>query len=252
MPKDTATKKSPNNLDLWNKVERTDPDRTKQFNRGGGFKGTAINATYLAKCATEQFGPIGIGWGVDVIEERYVEGHPLSNNNDVTTHATIHVVRVRLWHSGDREKYVEHFGQTTFVGKNKNGLFTDEEAPKKSLTDATNKCLSMLGFSADIFLGLFDDNKYVTELREDKKIETTQAANDKKSALKIEVDDQVQLIRAASKKGRKAVEAAREQALIVFTSAKKQDKALAQYLSSELQKALDATKGGVVGQQQAA
>ena len=46
------------------------------------------------------------------------------------------------WNQGE----VTHFGQTTFVGANKHGLFTDEEAPKKSLTDATNKALSMLGF----------------------------------------------------------------------------------------------------------
>jgi hypothetical protein len=64
-------------------------------------------------------------------------------------------------HSGNGT--VEHFGQTTFVGKNKNGYFTDEEAPKKSLTDAIGKALSMLGFSADIYLGLFDDNKYVND-----------------------------------------------------------------------------------------
>jgi hypothetical protein len=59
---------------------------------------------------------------------------------------------------------VKHYGATTFVGEDKNGVFTDEEAPKKSLTDALTKALSMWGFSADVFLGLYDDNKYVASL----------------------------------------------------------------------------------------
>jgi hypothetical protein len=57
-----------------------------------------------------------------------------------------------------------HFGQTTFVGSNKYGPFTDEEAPKKSLTDATTKALSMLGFGGDIFTGLYDDEDYRQEV----------------------------------------------------------------------------------------
>jgi len=44
---------------------------------------------------------------------------------------------------------------------------TDSEAPKKSLTDAIKKALAMLGFSADIFLGLYDDRDYVAERHEE-------------------------------------------------------------------------------------
>ena len=62
------------NLAIWNAVEQTDPAYTKQFSKGGGFKGTATNATYLAKKATNQFGPIGIGWGWNVIDETYQPG----------------------------------------------------------------------------------------------------------------------------------------------------------------------------------
>ncbi|MFK8333452.1 hypothetical protein M2D63_026040, partial [Pseudomonas sp. BJa5] len=40
---------------------------------------------------------------------------------------------------------------------------TDGEAPKKSLTDAINNSLSMLGFRADVFLGIFDDRDYVQQ-----------------------------------------------------------------------------------------
>lgn len=146
-----------NKLAIWNAVEQTDPDYTKSFNRGGGFKGTSTNATYLAKKATNQFGPIGIGWGYNVIDETYQPGQ----DKDV-----IHVVRIKLWYEWNGKRgEVEHFGQTQFVGKNKNGYFTDEEAPKKSLTDAVSKCLSLLGFAADIHLGMYDDNRYVNDLK---------------------------------------------------------------------------------------
>ena len=150
------------NLALWNSVQETDPRHTKVFNRGGGFRGTSTNAVYLARKATSLWGPIGIGWGVEIVEEEIIDGAPLEPG----VPERIHKVRVRLWYmQGDKRGEVYQFGQTTFVGKNKNGLFTDEEAPKKSLTDGMTKCLSLLGFSADIFMGLYDDNKYVNDLK---------------------------------------------------------------------------------------
>jgi hypothetical protein len=139
------------NLALWRSVEKTDPKYTKSFNRAGGFSGTAINATYLVRKATELWGPMGSAWGAEVADERYVEG---------ADGTIIHVLRITFrYPNGTFPSY----GQTTFVGENKNGRFTDEEAPKKSLTDAITKALSMLGFSADVFMGLYDDNKYVND-----------------------------------------------------------------------------------------
>ena len=141
------------NLKLWQAVEKTDPKYTKAFSKAGGFSGTAINATYLLRKATEQWGPIGGTWGPMVEDEKYVPG---------ADGTVIHVLRVKFRHPGGE---FHTYGQTTFVGKNKNGAFTDEEAPKKSLTDAITKALAMLGFSADVFLGLYDDNKYVNDMK---------------------------------------------------------------------------------------
>lgn len=157
------------NIALWEKVCTTDPRYTKEFSRSGGFKGTAINPTYQLMKATEVFGPVGLGWGWDIVKEDYVPGADGEVN---------HVIRLELWYLITPEFVammpkaepfigqkcaVTHFGQTTFVGKNKFGQFTDEEAPKKSLTDAISKALSCLGFSADIHLGLYDSNKYVND-----------------------------------------------------------------------------------------
>jgi hypothetical protein len=156
------------NKNLWNTVAVTNPNFVKSFTRGGGFSGTAINATYQAQKATETFGPCGIGWGIDILEERYQDGAPLIQDGTVVGKEVIHVLRVKLWYvyQGKRGEVI-HFGQTPFVGRNKNGFFTDEEAPKKSMTDAMSKCLSLIGFSADVYLGLYDDNKYVADLRKE-------------------------------------------------------------------------------------
>ncbi|HEU4805426.1 MAG TPA: hypothetical protein VFS91_06410, partial [Nitrobacter sp.] len=126
---------------------------------------TATNATYLARKATEQFGPCGTGWGITVLSEDVFVGAPHIIDGQVVANDMIHKVHARLWYvfEGVRGE-VEQFGQTQIVGKNKNGFYTDEEAPKKSLTDAMSKCLSLLGFSADIHMGMYDDNKYVASI----------------------------------------------------------------------------------------
>jgi hypothetical protein len=143
---------------LWDRVCTTDAKYTKEFSREGGFKGTAINATWLVREASKTFGPCGIGWGFSVIDEKYVTG---------AAGTVVHVVRLELWYEFDGKRgRVEQFGQTTMVGVRGNGkAYTDEEAPKKSITDATSKCLSLLGFGSDIHLGMYDDNKYVNDRR---------------------------------------------------------------------------------------
>lgn len=153
------------NLAIWLRNEPTDTAATKSFSRTGGFKGTAVNATYIVKRLTAEFGPVGHGWGVDVVAEDIFEGAPVrADNGTLLGNEKVHRLRVRFWwldpKSGQKCGF-DQMGQTTFVGRNKNGWFTDEEAPKKSLTDALTKAASWLGFAGDIHLGLWDDNRYV-------------------------------------------------------------------------------------------
>jgi len=42
----------------------------------------------------------------------------------------------------------------------------DDDCVKKVVTDALTKGLSKLGFNADVFLGKYDDNKYVQDLKD--------------------------------------------------------------------------------------
>lgn len=136
---------APDNMALWHAVETTDPRHTKKVNQRGGF--TAIGANYQIMKATEQWGPLGIGWGYDA--------------SDPLFHDCLVFVSVTLWH-GDR---ANRFGPVHGGAEWKTSKgHLDSDAPKKAGTDGLTKLLSQLGFNADVFLGRFDDNKYVENL----------------------------------------------------------------------------------------
>lgn len=83
----------------------------------------------------------------------------------------MHLARVKVWYEWNGKRgEVEHIGGTQFSGTRKNGnTFTDEDAPKKSVTDALIKALSMIGFAGDIFMGRYDDSKYVASLKDEER-----------------------------------------------------------------------------------
>ena len=57
-----------NNMKIWDQVCQTDPKYTKKVNQRGGF--TAIGAQSQVQKATEIFGAMGTGWG---IEEEHID-----------------------------------------------------------------------------------------------------------------------------------------------------------------------------------
>lgn len=148
------------NLALWHQVEKTDPAHVKAIT-GKSYKGTSPKPHWIVMKATETFGPIGISWGFTV-DERIERGALISDG----FYEQMHIAKVKVWFKWNGERgEVEHIGGTTFSGKYASGkIFTDEDAPKKSVTDALIKALSMIGFAGDIFMGRFDDSKYVQEV----------------------------------------------------------------------------------------
>lgn len=191
-----------NNLVLWDSVEQTDPEYTKGYKGAGGFSGTAINAMYLVRKATEQFGPVGIGWGWTVLDDRYDKGAPIAHFVDVagdkkaalSDHSElVHTLKIELWYKvGDQIGKVTGYGHTPMVYSNKYGIQTENEPAKKSLTDAIKKCLSMLGFSADVFLGDYDDKDYVAQVQAEKSIEKAENREAEIAAQKKELTDYIE------------------------------------------------------------
>lgn len=158
------------NMGIWSAVDVTDPKYTKD-NTQGGRKATSINGLYMAKQATERFGPIGTGWGYEIVEDRFDDAGPILSKADkpeVLCQGKLHTIKLRLWYmDGDKEKSVYQYGHTPYIYSSKWGFTVDNDYAKKTLTDAMKKCLSLLGFCADIYLGLFDDQGYQQAAWED-------------------------------------------------------------------------------------
>lgn len=140
------------NLEIWDALADVDPQFTKPIT-GKPYKGTSPNPHYIVKMMTGRFGPVGQGWGVRVVSEGF---QPLGDE-------LLHWCRVEMWHT-DRANTFEAYGQTKAVMKTRNGLMADEDAPKKSFTDAMTKGASYIGAAANIFLGRYDDSKYVDQV----------------------------------------------------------------------------------------
>jgi hypothetical protein len=138
------------NIALWEKLGKTDPAHTKEFTRGGGFRGTAIKPMWSYKRMTEEFGPCGKGWGIDKPDFQLV---PVGD--EILVYCTVSV-----WY-GEPGVMTIGVGGDKVAGKNKNGVSTDDEAFKKAFTDAVTNALKMIGVGADVHMGMFDDSKYV-------------------------------------------------------------------------------------------
>ena len=184
-----------NNLIVWDRVSKTDPSATKTSNQGGRQQ-TSIDGYWMIKKATETFGMVGIGWGWEVLEERWDDGAliPIKQDDGTTRieQSKTHTIKLKLWfnHNGQRGEVIQ-YGHTQAIYKSKWGVSDDGEAPKKSLMDAIKKSLSMLGFCADIFMGMFEDQEYLQQLQAEKAIEKAEDKDAEIAAKRAEIGDYV-------------------------------------------------------------
>lgn len=162
------------NMAIWDKVETTDAKYTKAA-KVGGQQITSLNGTAMIMKATEIFGPAGIGFGWKVLEERFDKGIEIFSGEGEKRfslgHTSNHTVRILFWYVLDGQRgELESYGCTNYIYKSSYGMSCDGEAPKKSTTDAIKKALSALGFSADVFLGYFEDPDYVEQIKDEQSI----------------------------------------------------------------------------------
>lgn len=149
----------PDNLALWKALAKTDPKHTKGFKRAGGFSGTAIKPIWIIQRLTEQFGPVGMGWGMGHPRFEIVPGH----NSEVLVYCT-----VECWHTHPDNVFVGVGGDKAVTHIKANAQYNrperwenDDEAFKKAFTDAVGNAFKFVGVGADVHMGLFDDSKYV-------------------------------------------------------------------------------------------
>ena len=145
-------KNEKNNLEIWDRNSKTNPKYTKQVNFGRKF--TTINANYQMMMVTQEFGSIGKGFGIDEEDFRFI---------DVKGDSLL-IYTARFWY--EKNDCIHSFPMHSSINTHtKRGL--DEDCMKKVATDAFTKAISKLGFSADVFLGMYDDNKYVSDVEQE-------------------------------------------------------------------------------------
>ena len=139
------------NLELWDSVQETNPADTKAVSFGRKF--TAIDAYSQIKKATEQFGPYGIAWGLKDLHHTFLPTDKMEKAAMVMAIATFFIP--------DGESSVS---SSIFYVSEKGKA--DDDFAKKLETDMITKALSILGFNADVFMGKFDDNRYVAAMKQ--------------------------------------------------------------------------------------
>ena len=181
------------NMAIWNANSSIDPKYTKTAKLGGRDI-TTFSLQSVVMMATAQFGPIGKGWGYEVESERDDVGAIITKESSYIDEKgntifikeereIVHTLIIRLWYMDDGVKVIMpvQAGHTPKLMRTSYGPKFDDEYYKKTLADAIKKSLSMLGFGADIFLGLMDDKHYIEMQQEEIAIK-----NESEKAGKIE------------------------------------------------------------------
>jgi hypothetical protein len=187
------------NMQLWNAVKSIDPKFTKQA-KVGGQNITSFSLQSVVMMATEQFGRFGKGWGYEVETERFDEGSIIQQkvtheNGDTQPEVKeiTHTLLIRFWYMDEKEKIVcpIQAGHTPYLSRTKYGPSHDGEYYKKTLADAIKKSLSMLGFGADIFLGLMDDQHYLQVMQSEKDLQASSELPAKIEAFDKEIREKI-------------------------------------------------------------
>ena len=132
------------NMDIYNQV-RVVPKEAQKTIKGGRLSGfTDINAMWRIQKLTETFGPCGIGWYY-TIEREWLEN---GANGEVAA-----FMNILLYYKQDGEwsKGIPGTGGSSFVAKERNGLYTSDECYKMALTDAMSVAAKAIGMGADIY-----------------------------------------------------------------------------------------------------
>ncbi len=138
------------NLSLWNRVQETDPNYTKKANVKGN-RITSISPQFQILNVTKEFGVYGVTWGLKDMSYDYtlVDSHGL-----IIYDATFFYPNGEFQINNSISLYVDN--ARTKV---------DDNFAKKLETDTLTKAISKLGFNADIFMGKFDDQRYLEDVK---------------------------------------------------------------------------------------
>lgn len=140
------------NLRIYNAARSVPPEALTPIT-GGRLKGmTDVKPMWRIKKLTELYGPCGIGWTYTTPVYQFIPGA----KGEIVCMAS---TEVAVKEGDDWSLPIPGVGGSMLVVMEKNGLYTDDEAPKKALTDAISVACKALGFAADVYFAK-DKTKY--------------------------------------------------------------------------------------------
>ena len=132
------------NLSLWDKLKEVPLNAQKKI-KGGRLSGmTDISPQWRYKVMTDTFGAVGFGWSFKIVDQWIGEG--ANNEKCAFTNIDLFIKVDDVWSDA-----IPGTGGSSFVAKEKNGLYTSDEAFKMSLTDALSVAMKVLGVGANIY-----------------------------------------------------------------------------------------------------
>jgi hypothetical protein len=139
---------------------RTVPNEALKKIGGGRLKGMSdINPMWRIKLLTELFGICGIGWKIEIVDQRLEQG----SADQIACFVTINLyIKV----DGEWSDPIPGMGGSAFVTKESSGLYTSDECFKMAYTDAISVACKSLGFAADVYYAN-DRTKYTKETVEE-------------------------------------------------------------------------------------
>jgi hypothetical protein len=112
----------------------------------GGKKLTDIKPPYVYEMMSELFGPLGIGWGYELLEHEYIGSrqYKAQSGKTITEHGAS--ATVRCWYALEGGVVIT-IGSMTGGSKNSERNYAESGA----ITNAIGKCLSMFGVQRHIY-----------------------------------------------------------------------------------------------------
>ncbi len=151
------------NLALWNKVKTTDLEMSKKV-KYGKREFTAIDPQWQLMQATKLWGPYGKDWGLENLNFELVMCNTVTSREGEDEKGKFRTVDessepVLTLHA------VFRYPEGQFEIANDMKFRPGDDTYKKLLTNTRSKALSYLGFSADVYMGMFDDDDYIRDLK---------------------------------------------------------------------------------------
>ena len=137
--------------DFYKSVQKTNPAMTKN-QKTGGRTVTSIDPYYQQENATKEWGLYGKTWGIK------------DTSIKIRMYGTTEIMTLNgvFWFPEGEFPY--SVSEKSFYISSKGNDIIDMDVEKKLYTSFKSKCLSLLGFNTDIFLGKFEDQNYVNEV----------------------------------------------------------------------------------------